>query len=31
MCSIFFGKKLVNKFLKNNHLKTIIRAHEVFP
>lgn len=29
-CSIFFGATLVEQFLRENNLKTIIRAHEVF-
>lgn len=31
MCSIIFGEELTQKFLKANNLKSIIRAHEVFP
>lgn len=28
-CSLFYGRKALDKFLKENKLKTIIRAHEV--
>jgi serine/threonine-protein phosphatase 2B catalytic subunit len=31
-CSIYFGKELTKRFLEiNSSVKTIIRAHEVFP
>lgn len=28
-CSYRYGKRVIKKFLKENNLKTIIRAHEV--
>ena len=30
-CSIYFGRDLTQKFLEQNNIKSIIRAHEVFP
>lgn len=30
-CSIYFGKSLTRKFLQENSVKTVVRAHEVFP
>lgn len=28
-CSIYFGRELAEEFLRNNGLRTVIRAHEV--